>query len=360
MKLKQSAVAGKVPTTAQLALGELAINTTDGKLFMKKSVSGTESIVDLTAAASGVSSFNTRTGAVTLNSTDVNTAMAADTSAARMPVGTTAQRPATPAQGMFRMNSTTGMPEWWNASSSTWVPFSEASDYYEIEYLVVAGGGGGGSGASGSHYGGGGGAGGYLAGTARVQTGQSLGVTVGAGGAFTNSTNAAGSNGGNSVLGSLATAIGGGYGGSGGAIGGSGGSGGGGSLNATSGGSGTAGQGNAGGTYGAGGQGAGGGGASSAGASVTTGGSGTSNSITGSAVTYARGGDGNPAGTGGGTNTGFGGRGGRPVSGEFATSGASGIVVIRYIGGQRGSGGTVTQVGAYTVHTFTTSGTFTA
>lgn len=74
-KLKQSAVAGKVPTTSQLALGELAVNTTDGKLFLKKSVSGVESVVDLTAAAAGVSSYNGRTGAVTETSADITGAL---------------------------------------------------------------------------------------------------------------------------------------------------------------------------------------------------------------------------------------------------------------------------------------------
>ena len=44
IKLKRSATAGNVPTTSDLALGELAMNTTDGALYMKKSVSGTESI----------------------------------------------------------------------------------------------------------------------------------------------------------------------------------------------------------------------------------------------------------------------------------------------------------------------------
>tara|TARA_B100000035_G_scaffold187870_1_gene160383 strand:+ start:565 stop:882 length:318 start_codon:yes stop_codon:yes gene_type:complete len=43
----RSAVAGRTPTTSQLELGELAINTTDGKVFIKKSVSGTESIVEI-------------------------------------------------------------------------------------------------------------------------------------------------------------------------------------------------------------------------------------------------------------------------------------------------------------------------
>jgi hypothetical protein len=40
--------------------------------------------------------------------------------------------------------------------------------------------------------------------------------------------------------------------------------------------------------------------------------------------------------------------------------GGSGVVIIRYLGGQRGTGGTVTSSGEYTIHTFTTSGTYTA
>ena len=47
IKLKRSATTGNAPTASQLALGELGINTTDGKLFLKKSVSGTESIVEV-------------------------------------------------------------------------------------------------------------------------------------------------------------------------------------------------------------------------------------------------------------------------------------------------------------------------
>lgn len=50
IKVKQSSVAGKVPITAQLQLGELALNTTDGKLYFKKNVSGTESIVTVSAS----------------------------------------------------------------------------------------------------------------------------------------------------------------------------------------------------------------------------------------------------------------------------------------------------------------------
>ena len=49
VKLRRSASPGTPPTTSQLALGELAINTYDGKLFLKKNVSGTESIVEIGA-----------------------------------------------------------------------------------------------------------------------------------------------------------------------------------------------------------------------------------------------------------------------------------------------------------------------
>lgn len=47
--LKRSAVAGRAPVLADLVLGELAVNVTDGKLYLKKSASGVESIVDITA-----------------------------------------------------------------------------------------------------------------------------------------------------------------------------------------------------------------------------------------------------------------------------------------------------------------------
>jgi len=46
IKNKSTSTSGKVPTTADLELGELAINTYDGKLFIKKD-DGTASIVEL-------------------------------------------------------------------------------------------------------------------------------------------------------------------------------------------------------------------------------------------------------------------------------------------------------------------------
>jgi hypothetical protein len=45
--IKRSSVASKVPATTDLALGELAINTYDGKLYLKKTVSGTDTIVQI-------------------------------------------------------------------------------------------------------------------------------------------------------------------------------------------------------------------------------------------------------------------------------------------------------------------------
>ena len=49
IKLRRSATSGATPTTTQLALGEVAINTYDGKVFIKKD-DGTESIVEVGAS----------------------------------------------------------------------------------------------------------------------------------------------------------------------------------------------------------------------------------------------------------------------------------------------------------------------
>lgn len=301
------------------------------------------------------------------------------TGAATMPVGTTAQRPGTPNSGMFRLNSTTGEPEWYDPSSSTWLRFREAPTY-SVEYLVVAGGAGGHSDSTGNA--GGGGAGGLLSGSLSVSSGGSFPITVGAGGSVD-------ANGGNTTAFSQ-TAVGGGTGGYYSNVpGASGGSGGGGGQGPSSGGSGTAGQGNAGGaSTGVGGGGGGGAGAvgaasyGSGGKEGGGGGIGVQSSINGTATYYAGGGGGSahstatngtpPGGNGGGgnghygaaaatagtANTGGGGGGGG--EGKAAGAGGSGVVIIRYAGAQRGTGGTVTSSGGYTIHTFTASGTFIA
>jgi hypothetical protein len=343
-------------------------------------------------------------GSVTQKAMDVGSG-GVGTGAAQMPVGTTAQRPATPLVGMFRLNTTTGNPEWYDTVSSTWVNFSNLPNY-PVEILIVAGGGGGGN----YNSGGGGGAGGLLyygsetpktpnGSAITIISGTALSVVIGAGGTGAqNSSSPQAQNGTNSSVSGTGfttlTAIGGGF-GSMNTINsvGSGGSGGGGGNTMLTGGSGTVGQGNNGGSttsnapnYGGG----GGGGAGAVGGTGSStvsgaGGVGLAYSISGSSVFYAGGGGGSTqsGGTGGAGGNGGGGtgatssnsyvatagtanRGGGGGAGGYGSSttngasGGSGIVILRYAGDQRGSGGTVTSAGGYTIHTFTTSGTFTA
>ena len=271
----------------------------------------------------------------------------------------------------------------------------------EVEVLVVAGGGGGG----GSTAGGGGGGGVIYSSAVSVTPGSAVTVTVGAGGAGTvRSDQGAPTNtsGGNSVFGAL-TSIGGGRGYSGSdtftprtsEVGGSGGGGGyySGGLNPKGSGTssaGTAGQGFAGGDGaaisewgGGGGGGAGGpGGAQVANNSLRTGGPGLGFNISGTLQYYGGGGGGgchssgfSLGGIGGGgnggdgsayaptagtTNTGGGGGGGGYYQvGPGGGAGGSGIVIVRYQGPQKAIGGTVTSVGGYTIHTFTTVGSTT-
>ncbi len=76
VRIKRSAVPGKVPTTADLELGELAINTFDGRAFTKRD-NGTASIVGIgtvtTVSGSGPISVasGTTTPVVSLNTTGV-------------------------------------------------------------------------------------------------------------------------------------------------------------------------------------------------------------------------------------------------------------------------------------------------
>jgi len=65
--LKRSATQGNIPTTSQIELGEVAINTYDGKVYIKKSVSGTPTIVEV----GPVVSVNATTGAVVLGSDEI-------------------------------------------------------------------------------------------------------------------------------------------------------------------------------------------------------------------------------------------------------------------------------------------------
>lgn len=82
IKHKQSAVASKVPTTAQLSLGELAINTYDGKLFLKKNVSGVETIIDVAASSGAVTSVSGTAPIVSSGGTTPAISISAATTAA--------------------------------------------------------------------------------------------------------------------------------------------------------------------------------------------------------------------------------------------------------------------------------------
>ena len=261
---------------------------------------------------------------------------------------------------------------------------------YNINYLVVAGGGAGGGMPSNGTGGGGGGAGGYLSGLATVAAGAAYTVTIGAGGTGGTGT------GGNGVVSSISgtsvsiSSSAGGGGGTRATVGNNGGSGGGSGSEQGSVSSGTSGQGSAGGTGFTGGNypGGGGGGASAVGGNATTsnGGNGGNGSTWINGTTYAGGGGGGcynggapgSGGSGGGgstgtytgavngvagtTNTGGGGSAVNSAPGSSGTggNGGSGIVIIAYLGSQRGTGGTITSAGGYTYHTFTTSGTYTA
>lgn len=45
VKLKRTSVPGRIPSTGDIGLGEVALNTADGKIFLKKEVGGVQSIV---------------------------------------------------------------------------------------------------------------------------------------------------------------------------------------------------------------------------------------------------------------------------------------------------------------------------
>ena len=62
--LRRSNLAGRVPTTASIHVGEIALNTYDGRAFIHKSGS-TESIVELVVTDANVTGSISLTGAVT-------------------------------------------------------------------------------------------------------------------------------------------------------------------------------------------------------------------------------------------------------------------------------------------------------
>lgn len=239
-----------------------------------------------------------------------------------------------------------------------------------IDYLVVGGAASGGATAA-SNSGGGGGAGDVKPGSTTVAVGV-YAVTIGNGGAAAAAGFNDGLNGASSSLGAIATATGGSKGGAG--NGGGGVANPGGSGSASGGGGGAASGGGTGGAAGTAGAGtnvhngaagnntgtAGGGGGAGTAASGNTGGTGFASSISGASVNYGVGGNGDGTGTAGTANRGNGGN-GTSNGANPSGAGGSGVVIIRYLTTDlTATGGTITTDGAYTVHTFTTSGNFNA
>lgn len=242
-----------------------------------------------------------------------------------------------------------------------------------VEVLVVGGGGGGGG-----DTGAGGGGGGVVSST--VDATGSYSVTIGGGGAPGGYAQNGGAGGSSSFAGIVAN--GGGYGGGYNQSGGNGGSGGGGGSGESGDSGGNGGTGNQGGNGahgltsggpnniqnpGGGGGGAGGhadgkeGGAGFyfAGGYYASGGGGGGNGDFGSAAPGGGGRGGSSSGESGANaiaNTGGGGGGG--AVGGGGGWGASGVVIVRYAGSPTASGGTITQSGGYTLHTFANGGTF--
>jgi hypothetical protein len=86
IKLKRSGVAGKAPATTDLDLGELAVNTHDGKLYLRKN-DGADAIVEV----GPVRSVAGRSGAVTLVKADVGLGNADNTADTAKPVSAATQ-----------------------------------------------------------------------------------------------------------------------------------------------------------------------------------------------------------------------------------------------------------------------------
>ena len=97
--LKRSSTPNKVPTTSQLALGEIAINTYNGRVFIKKD-DGTPAVVEI----GGVTSVNTYGGDVVLGTDDI-----AETGSTNQYFTTARARDAVSAGTGISYNSSTGV-----------------------------------------------------------------------------------------------------------------------------------------------------------------------------------------------------------------------------------------------------------
>lgn len=151
IQLYYSTTASAVPVNTNLAAGELAINTNDGKLFYKDSGGTVQTLASKGTGAIGGSNtqvqFNnsgalggsanftwsgtalsvTGTVAVTGALTATLDSTFSSTGALLISKGTTGQQPGSPVTGMLRYNTTTNQFEGYSGSSAAWNPVGGAS-----------------------------------------------------------------------------------------------------------------------------------------------------------------------------------------------------------------------------------------
>jgi len=151
IQLYYSTTASAVPVNTNLANGELAINTNDGKLFYKDSggtvqtlaskgtgaIGGSTTQVQFNSSGSlsgsanftwsGTSLAVTGTVAVTGALTATLDSTFSSTGALLISKGTTGQQPGSPVTGMLRYNTTTNQFEGYSGSSAAWNPVGGAS-----------------------------------------------------------------------------------------------------------------------------------------------------------------------------------------------------------------------------------------
>jgi len=127
IKLKRSSVPGNIPTTAQLELGEIALNTYDGKAYFKKQVGALQTIVEIASTGSTVASAS-----YALYAASAGTASFAYTA-------TSASYSLNTTSASYALNSTTASYAATATSASYAATSSYASNFNVSGNLVVGG-----------------------------------------------------------------------------------------------------------------------------------------------------------------------------------------------------------------------------
>jgi hypothetical protein len=109
--LKNSSTSGQIPATYTLELGELAINTYDGKVFLKKEVNGVQTVVEVAGDALRSLSIATANGFAGISTGGTNPAITLSTTVSGILKGNgTSLSAATP--GVDYLTSTAGTASW--------------------------------------------------------------------------------------------------------------------------------------------------------------------------------------------------------------------------------------------------------